>query len=199
MLPLLWVVSRDALAIDLLLGVPMRRDPFAAFTTEIANGVPVSEDVDVEPGFRGELSAAIPFRDVASTAQWIVDIGFREWMGTAGDLRFAAHEPRADVGIQLDPKREDAVHAYGAIGVGVIASIVPSSEWPTYALVSPHAFLAAGVAFGGDTCGLVELRVSPVLRDDTFTRETLVEHGSAGLRFSPGGAATTIAAGLRFP
>jgi hypothetical protein len=197
MLPL-WLVSREALALDLLLGVPIRGDPFVAFTTEIANGQPVSEDVDGQPDFRGELSAAIPFHDLGSTSQWIVDVGFREWIGTAGDFRFAAHEPRADVGLQLGSRREEPVHPYAAIGIGVIASIVASSEWSTYALVSPHAFLAAGGTFGGDARGLVELRVSPVFRDATYTREALAEDGSAGLRFSPGGAAFTIAAGVRF-
>ena len=195
---LLWIVSREALALDLLLGVPIRSDPFEAFTTEIANGVPTSEDVDVQPGFRGELSVAIPFHDLGSTSQWIVDVGFREWMGTAEDLRFAAHEPRADVGLHLGTRRDEAVHPYGAFGIGVITPIVASSEWHTYALVSLHAFLAAGVTFGDDARGLVELRVSPVLSDDTFTHEALVEHGSTGLRFSPGGAAFTVAAGVRF-
>ena len=198
MLPLLWLVSRDALAFDLLLGVPIRRDPFGAFTTEIVNGVPIAEDADVQPGFRGELSAAIPFHDLGSTSQWIVDVGWREWMGTSGEFRFAAHEPRADIGLQLGTRREEGVHPYAAMGIGVITSIVASSEWRTYALVSPHAFLAAGAAFGGKARGLVELRVSPVLRDDTYTRETTLEHGGAGLEFYPGGAAFTVAAGVRF-
>src|SRR5678815_2110813 len=126
---LLWMVSREALALDLLLGVPVRSDPFVAFTTEIANGVPTSTEAEVESGFRGELSAAIPFHDLGSTSQWIVDVGFREWMGSAGDLRFAAHEPRADVGLHLATRRDEAVHPYGAMGIGVIASIVASSEW----------------------------------------------------------------------
>jgi hypothetical protein len=195
---LLWIVSHDALALDLLLGVPIRNDPFSAFTTEIANGVPTSTEADVQTGFRGELSGAIPFHDLGSTSQWIVDVGFREWMGTAGEIHFAAHEPRADVGVHLGTRKEQAVHPYAAIGVGVITSVVASSEWSTYALVSPHAFLAAGLTFGGEARGLVELRVSPVLRDDTFTRETLLEDGSEGLRFSPGGAAFTVAAGVRF-
>jgi hypothetical protein len=195
---MLWLVSREALALDLLLGVPIRSDPFTAFTTEIANGQPVTEDVDAQPGFRGELAAAIPFHDLGSTSAWIVDVGFREWIGATGDFHFAAHEPRADVGLQLDTRRDATVHPYAALGVGAITSIVTSSEWSTYGLVSPHAFLAAGVAFGGDTRGLLEARVSPVLRDDTYTREALLEHGSAGLRFSPGGAAFTVAAGMRF-
>ena len=197
MLPLLWFVSREALALDVILGVPIRSGPFAAFTTEIANGQPISEDVEVEHGFSGELAVAIPFHDLGSTSEWIVDVGFREWTGTAGDFRFAAHEPRADIGLHLGT-RQDGAHPYAAMGIGVITSIVASSEWPTFSLLSPHAFLAAGIAFGGDTQGLVEMRVSPVLRDDTFTRETLTENGSAGMRFSPGGAALTIAAGVRF-
>ena len=195
---LLWFVSRDALALDLLLGVPVRSDPFEAFTTEIANGVPTSTEADVRPGFRGELSAAIPFHDLGSTSQWIADVGFREWTGTAEDLGFAAHEPRADIGLHLATRREETVHPYAAMGLGLIASIVTSSEWHTYTLISPHMFLAAGVTFGGKARGLVELRVSPVLRDDTYTRETLLEEGSEGLRFSPGGAAFTMAAGVRF-
>jgi hypothetical protein len=196
---LLWLLSRDALALDLLLGVPIRnRPPFSAFTTEIANGQPMSEELHVEPGFRGELAAAIPFQDLGSTSAWIVEVGFREWTGTAGDFRFAAHEPRADIGLQLATRREETVHPYAAMGIGVLTSIVASSDWSTYGLVSPHAFLAAGAAFGGETRGLFEARVSPVLRDDTYTRETLLEHGSAGLRFSPGGAAFTVAVGVRF-
>jgi hypothetical protein len=195
---LLWIVSRDALALDLLLGVPVRNDPFSAVTTEIANGVPTSEDVDVELGFRGELSAAIPFHDLGSSSEWIADVGFREWMGTAGDFKCAAHEPRADIGLHLATRRDDPVHPYGAMGLGLITSIVTSSEWRTETLVSPHMFLAAGVTFGAQARGLVELRVSPVLRNDTYTREALLEDGGAGLRFSPGGAAFTVAAGVRF-
>ncbi len=202
MLALLWFVSRDALAIDLLVGIPLRHDPFAAFTTEIANGLPTSTDTDMRSGFRGELSAAVPFRDLGASSQWIVDVGLRTWEGSFArdgrSLEVSANEPRVDVGIHLGSRRESDAHAYAAMGVGVIVSTVTSSDWRTFAFPSPHAFLAAGVAVGGDTKGIAELRVSPVLRDDTYTRETLLENGGAGFRFSPGGAALTASAGLRF-
>jgi hypothetical protein len=199
MLALLCLVSGKARAIDLLLGVPIRSDPFSAFTTEVVNGVSFEEDAAVRTVFFGELSAAIPLDDVASSAEWIVDVGLREWMGDGPRVDFAAHEPHADVGLHLGTRRDEVLHAYAGMGVGVLVSFVTSSEWRTFSLVSPHAFLSAGLAYGGATKALVELRISPVLRNDTYTRAAQLEEGGVGVRFTPGGVALTFAAGVRFP
>jgi hypothetical protein len=195
------LLSGEARAVDVVVGVPFRRDPVGAFTTEVASGVATTADVEVRNRFRGALTASIPFHDLTDQSKWIVDVGLREWHDTfhRDDRVFgvAAHEPHADVGVQIGAG--EGVRAYGAMGVGVIVSILTSTDWRTLAFPSPHTFLAGGVAFGGATTkGLVEIRMSPVLRDDAYTRETLVDGGSAAFVFSPGGAAVTVGAGLRF-
>jgi hypothetical protein len=202
MLALVALLSPDARAVDLRVGVPIRRDPFSAFTTEVANGVATPREAEGDTLFRGELSAALPFADLGASAEWMVDVGFRTWQDVfrrdARELRAWAHEPRADVGVQIGTRHDAAAHAYASVGVGVMVSVVTSSDWRTYGFPSPHAFLAAGLSFGSaDTRGLVELRVSPVLRDDTYTREALLDGGGAGLRFTPGGGALTVSAGVR--